>query len=66
MHSRRNKPIMLNSVEVQMIKIALLDWREPQSLTEEKAALLNALQALEYIDTKDKVEEQSALCIDVK
>ena len=41
-----------------MIQTAWFDWKEPDWLKEEKTVLLNALKALEYIDEKDKVEEQ--------
>ena len=44
-----------------MIQTALFDWKEPDWLREEKAVLLNALKALEYIDEKDKAEEQSEI-----
>jgi hypothetical protein len=40
-----------------MIKSALEIWEEPENCREEKAVLLNALVALEYIDNKDKAEE---------
>ena len=57
MHLRKNKPLLLNSLEISMIKSALEIWEEPENCREEKAVLLNALVALEYIDNKDKAEE---------
>jgi hypothetical protein len=56
-HLRKNKPLLLNSLEISMIKSALEAWEEPEHCREEKAVLLNALTALEYIDFKDKAEE---------
>ena len=60
MLNRRNKPLMLNSLELYMLKAALESWQEPEHMKEEKAALLNALSALEYIDTRDKESEHRA------
>jgi hypothetical protein len=61
MNCRRNKPLLLNSLELQMITTALLEWKEPDEQREEKAILLNALKALEYIDEVDKGEEQKRI-----
>lgn len=58
MNYKRNKPLLLNTAELQMITNALLEWKEPDNQREEKAVLLNALKALEYIDEVDKAEEQ--------
>ena len=61
MHLNRNKPLLLNSLELLIIKSALSDWKEPDNLREEKAVLMNLISSLEYIDLKDKIEEQRGL-----
>jgi|GEM_PF-2058858 len=61
MNSKKNKPLLLNSLEIRIINLALLDWKEPDHLREEKSALLNALKALEYIDEKDKYDPASVV-----
>jgi hypothetical protein len=54
MHNKRNKPILLNSLEIAIMELALEAWKEPKHLAEEKAILLNSLTSLKYIDVKDK------------
>lgn len=54
MDMKKNKPLMLNALEVEVLKMALLDWEnKPGHLQGTVHDLLGQLQGLEYITRKD-------------